>query len=40
MSKNFNAFDLLVPPERSGNYDSYVIERNLWYLAVHFGQVN
>lgn len=31
MCQNFNAFDLLVPPERSGNYDSYVIERNLWY---------
>lgn len=30
MSKNFNAFDLLVPPERSGNYDSYIIQRNLW----------
>lgn len=30
MSKNFNPFDLLVPPERSGNYDSYIIQRNLW----------
>lgn len=25
-----NEFDLLVPPERSGNYDSYIIQRNLW----------
>ena len=30
MSKNFNAFDLLIQPERSGNFDSYIIQRNLW----------
>lgn len=30
MQQNFNPFDLLVPPERSGNYDAYIIERNLW----------
>jgi hypothetical protein len=31
MQQNFNAFDLLVPPEKSGNYDAYISERNLWY---------
>lgn len=30
MCQNFNAFDLLVMAERSGNFDSYIIERNLW----------
>lgn len=30
MQQNFNPFDLLVPPERSGNFDAYIIERNLW----------
>lgn len=30
MCQNFNTFDLLVPPERSGNFDSYIIERNQW----------
>lgn len=33
MQQNFNTFDLLVPPERSGNYDAYIIQRNLWYDA-------
>ena len=30
MQQNFDTFDLLVPPERLGNYDAYIIQRNLW----------
>lgn len=31
MSKNFNAFDLLVPPERRYGEPEFMLTRNLWY---------
>ncbi len=30
MQQNFNAFDLLVPPEKSGNFISDAVKRSLW----------